>query len=158
MRDVVVTEYGVADLRDRTDREVAEALVCVADARFQDDLVADAVRAGKVPATFRVPDWARTNVPGRLSDALRPHVADGFFGEYPFGTELTEIEQGLLRALRHLARKPRPRAEDLRAIVSPPDEARPYLERMGLESPSGVRERVLRSAVLYALASADVIA
>ncbi len=34
LRDIVVTEYGIADLRGRTDREIVEALVGIMDARF----------------------------------------------------------------------------------------------------------------------------
>ena len=36
LRDIVVTEYGIADLRGRTDAEVAGALIAIADRRFQD--------------------------------------------------------------------------------------------------------------------------
>mgnify|MGYP001813235391 FL=1 len=39
LRDIVITEYGIADLRGKTDTEVAAALIQVADSRFQDDLV-----------------------------------------------------------------------------------------------------------------------
>ena len=35
LRDIVVTEYGIADLRGRTDREIVAALLNVADSRFQ---------------------------------------------------------------------------------------------------------------------------
>ncbi len=38
LRDIVVTEYGIADLRGRTDREVVEALLAIMDSRFQDAL------------------------------------------------------------------------------------------------------------------------
>ena len=37
LRDIVVTEYGIADLRGRTDREIVEALVGIMDARFHSD-------------------------------------------------------------------------------------------------------------------------
>ena len=49
LRDLVVTEYGVADLRGRTDREIVEALIGVMDARFQEGLVREAQRAHKLP-------------------------------------------------------------------------------------------------------------
>ena len=66
LRDIVVTEYGIADLRGRTDREVVEALVAIMDARFQGRFVADAQRAGKLPRDYRVPDAARNNHPQYL--------------------------------------------------------------------------------------------
>ena len=39
LRDIVVTEYGVADLRGKTDRDVIAAMLAVADSRFQDELL-----------------------------------------------------------------------------------------------------------------------
>ena len=55
LRDIVVTEYGIADLRGRTDREIASALVEVMDAGFQESFVADAMRAGKLPRGYLHP-------------------------------------------------------------------------------------------------------
>ena len=42
LRDIVVTEYGIADLRGRTDREIVEALLGIMDARFQHNFVGEA--------------------------------------------------------------------------------------------------------------------
>src|SRR5262245_39872228 len=36
LRDIVVTEYGVADLRGKTDRDVIAAMLAITDSRFQD--------------------------------------------------------------------------------------------------------------------------
>ena len=72
LRDIVVTEYGIADLRGRTDREVVEALVAIMDARFQERFVADAQRAGKLPRDYRIPDAARSNHPQRLAGRFAP--------------------------------------------------------------------------------------
>jgi len=44
--DKVVTEHGVAELRGRSIRERTHALVAIADPRFHDDLVRDAVALG----------------------------------------------------------------------------------------------------------------
>src|SRR5260221_5723187 len=70
LRDVVVTEYGVADLRGRTDAEVAAALIAITDARFQEGLVRTAKAAGKLPLDWRIPEEALDNTPPRL--ARRP--------------------------------------------------------------------------------------
>ena len=40
LRDVIVTEYGVADLRGKSDADVIAAMLAVADSRFQAELVA----------------------------------------------------------------------------------------------------------------------
>src|SRR5215472_14678444 len=39
LRDIVVTEYGIADLRGKSDRDVIAAMLAVADSRFQDELL-----------------------------------------------------------------------------------------------------------------------
>ncbi|MFW6057221.1 MAG: acetyl-CoA hydrolase/transferase C-terminal domain-containing protein, partial [Persicimonas sp.] len=63
LRDIVVTEYGVADLRGKSDRKIVEELIPIADARFQDELVEQARDAGKLPADYEVPEHARQNTP-----------------------------------------------------------------------------------------------
>jgi acyl-CoA hydrolase len=46
LRDIVVTEYGVADLRGATDEECIKALICISDGRFQQKLLKKVVAAG----------------------------------------------------------------------------------------------------------------
>lgn len=163
LRDFVVTEYGIADLRGRTDEEVATALIEIADARFQDELLEAARDAGKISASYRIPDHARSNRPDRLEDALRPYRAKGLFPSYPFGTDLTEEEQVLQRALTRLkatmtgSERRWPEAEDLYKTITVPEQARPYLERMALDDPQGPKEVLLQRAVVYALAEIDAL-
>src|SRR6202171_1715419 len=52
LRDVIVTEYGVADLRGKSDAEVIAAMLAVADSRFQSELTRQAKDAGKLPKQF----------------------------------------------------------------------------------------------------------
>ena len=52
LRDIVVTEYGVADIRGKSDTDVIAAMLQVADLRFQDELARQAKDAGKLPRTF----------------------------------------------------------------------------------------------------------
>ncbi|MGH8682885.1 MAG: acetyl-CoA hydrolase/transferase C-terminal domain-containing protein [Burkholderiales bacterium] len=103
LRDIVVTEYGVADLRGKSDRDCIAAMLAVA-ARFQPELLKAAQRAGKIEAEFRLPEFARRNRPEWLGSALAPLRAQGAFPEYPFGTDLTPVEQRLARALQRLKR------------------------------------------------------
>ena len=157
LRDVVLTEYGIADIRGRSDAEVAAALLAIADSRFQPALLAEARRAGKLPASYRIPDSQRENLPGRLERALAPHRAAGRFGALPFGTDLSPEELRLAGALRGLkARseswpgrlaiagrflKPLPRDAGSRALFA----------RMGLDSPRDGKERLLRRLLAAAL-------
>jgi hypothetical protein len=97
-----------------------------------------------------------------LKDALAPFRKDGTLPEYPFGTDLTEVEVGLARALRYLKRTLSgdlqiPGVEDLLKTIQIPDSASPYLERMGLEDPAGLSEHLLQRAVAYGLAAEDLV-
>jgi acyl-CoA hydrolase len=164
LRDFIVTEYGIADLRGRTDEEVATALIQIADSRFQQQLLDHAKRAGKVSADYEIPERFRSNRPDRLEKTLAPYRArgGGLFAEFPFGTDLTKEEIVLSKALRALKqrveRKKLPLgAGELRKVASVPETARPYLERMSLDAPRTLREKVLRRVIVYALASVHAI-
>jgi acyl-CoA hydrolase len=163
LRDIVVTEYGIADLRGRTDEEVVIALVQIADSRFQDDLVREAKRAGKLADDYRIPDQFRGNRPERLESILAPYRARNHLQPFPFGTDLTPEEVVLAKALQGLKRmvarkRPAlPHVRYLRKLTTIPDTAQPYLERMGLAAPSTLKQHLLKRAVVYALASVEAI-
>lgn len=156
LRDIVITEYGIADLRGRTDSEVVAALLNVADSRFQRALLRSAQSAGKIARDYVIPDLYRNNTPEQLERALASHRRAGLFSEYPFGTDLTQQEIALARALRHLKavsgtpwRKLRTVAASLRC--QPTDADLPTLRRMGLEAPTDRSTRMLQRLVLYGL-------
>jgi hypothetical protein len=162
LRDVVVTEYGIADLRGKSDEEVVAAMLQVADARFQDELLREAKDAGKIDPDYEIPEPYRGNTPERIRDAQAPFRARGILPEYPFGTDLTEIERALARALRALKRTLSGglhllELDDLKKTVDIPDAALPYLERMGLAEPEGLEEKIMRRAVAYGLAAENLI-
>jgi acyl-CoA hydrolase len=163
LRDLIVTEYGIADLRGRTDEEVAIALVEIADSRFQERMLHEAQRAGKIRWDYRIPDQCRGNRPERLEALLAAYRARDLFQSFPFGTDFTREEIGLSEALRHLKgiltnkRLPLPQLRQIRHVSRPPATARPYLERMGLEAPHTLKDRLLRRVLVYALSSVDMI-
>src|SRR3979411_249568 len=66
LRDMIVTEYGVADLRGKSDADVIAAMLGVADSRFQDELARQAKDAGKLPKNFEIPAAQRDNYPDRI--------------------------------------------------------------------------------------------
>lgn len=157
LRDIVVTEYGIADLRGRTDEEIIMALLNVADSRFQEALLAKARSAGKLRADYRIPAEYRANTPERLERALRGHRAQGFFSEYPFGTDLTTEEIALARALKYLearsASLPGRIAAIARALLRG-GAARTHaaaLKRMGLDQPRTLGERLEQRLVVLGL-------
>jgi acyl-CoA hydrolase len=157
LRDIVVTEYGVADLRGRTDEECIAALLNIADSRFQDALLGEARAAGKIGAGYRIPDACRNNLPARLASALTPHRAAGYFSEYPFGTDLTSEEIVLARALTFLESRTGGVWARLLTAASalargrPRQRHRTALTRMGLAQPRGLAERLQRRLVVLGL-------
>ena len=72
LRDMVVTEYGIADLRGKSDRDVIAAMLAITDSRFQDELLRQAKDAGKIEREFELPKSARDNTPDAIARALKP--------------------------------------------------------------------------------------
>jgi hypothetical protein len=157
LRDIVVTEYGIADLRGRTDEETIAALLNIADSRFQQQLLARAQAAGKIAPDYRIPEVFRHNLPQRLVQALSTPRQQGFFSDYPFGTDLTGEEIALERALKYLEARSGTRAARLQTAVAAlwrGGRAQAYtaaLRRMGLERPRGMSERLLRRLIVLGL-------
>lgn len=155
LRDIVVTEYGIADLRSRTDMQIVTSLIQIMDARFQDEFVAAAQRAGKLPRDFRIPETARANRPEILAQRFAPWRARGLFAEMPFGSDFTSEELILMRALRSLATEMDSwggRLQVLRRAFAPVDaRLQPLLARMALASPQSLQERIQRRLVISAL-------
>jgi len=159
LRDIVVSEYGIAELRGRTDGEIVAALLNISDSRFQEELLARARAAGKIERGYRIPDRYRHNLPQRLEHALQDSRTRGYFSEYPFGTDLTAEEIELVRALSWLDSRtgtaPARLATLLAAVLrgNPTPVHAPALRRMGLERPRGVSERLQQRLVMLALAA-----
>jgi hypothetical protein len=157
LRDIVVTEYGVADLRGRSDAECVAAMLAITDSRFQDELLRQARDAGKIARDYEIPAPFRDNVPDHVARAMAPARERGLLPPFPFGTDFTEIEQRLIAALGHLrlaSARPAMLARLLwRGLASgaipAPDGA--CLERLGLARPSRLKDHLLRSLVRAAL-------
>ncbi len=157
LRDIIVTEYGVADLRYRSDRDCVRAMLRLTDSRFQSGLIEKAQAAAKLEPDFRLAEDAPVNEPGRISEALAPAHEAGWCRTFPFGTGFTEEEQKLLPALQRLkevAQRPPLFGAAAAAAAftgsAEPDEL-PLLKRLDLDAPEGLRERALQRAVLWAL-------
>ncbi len=155
LRDIVVTEYGIADLRGRSDRDTIAAMLEVADSAFQPTLIGEAQRAGKLEAGYRLPERARANRPERIEAALAPARRDGLLPDFPLGTEMTEIEQVLAPRLTFLGSAGY--ADLVGTLLAGLGRGpattveRAALERLSLAAPRSLGERVLRSVVLGAL-------
>src|SRR6202012_4662989 len=102
LRDVFVTEYGVADVRGKSDADVIAAMLAITDSRFQDELSRAAKDAGKLAKGYEIPRAHRENSPERITAALKPAREAGLLPDFPFGTDFTGIELRLIPALEIL--------------------------------------------------------
>jgi hypothetical protein len=157
LRDVVVTEYGVADIRGKSDADVIAAMLQVADSRFQEELARQARDAGKLPKNFEIPAAYRENHPGRIADALKPARAAGLLSSFPFGSDFTGTERRLIPALQFLqdAQRSPQRLPGLlwQGLTRTPDAAdQECLARLGLDRPATFSERAYSALVNAALA------
>ena len=156
LRDVFVTEYGVADVRGKSDAETIAAMLAVTDSRFQDELAAIARDAGKLPKGYEIPRRHRENFPERIAQALKPARDAGLLPSFPFGSDFDGVEQRLIPALqllREAQRTPLMLPGLLwQGMRQPPDAAnRECLARLGLDHPTTFAERAYRALVNAAL-------
>ncbi|SDA92822.1 Acyl-CoA hydrolase [Pseudomonas sp. NFACC15-1] len=153
LRDIVVTEYGIADLRGKTDAAVIEALLNISDSRFQPGLIEQAQKAGKLPKDFRLDPRFADNTSERLQAIQARHP--NLFPEYPLGCDFDGVERDLLRALNWLKSKFK-LTEILelgKAALDAPEpwEFAGHLERMQLTSPEGLKEELFQRLLLAGL-------
>jgi hypothetical protein len=156
LRDIFVTEYGVADTRGKSDAETIAAMLQVTDSRFQNELAKIAKDAGKLPKGFEIPPAHRENFPDRIAAALKPAREAGLLPSFPFGSDFTEVEQRLIPALQLLQEAQRTplKLPGLlwQGMSQPPDAAnRECLARLGLDRPTTLAERAYRALVNAAL-------
>ena len=155
LRDIIVTEYGVADLKGKSDRDSIAAMLAVADSAYQAGLKREAQAAGKLEISFTFPSHASSNRPERLEAALGPARRLGLLPAFPLGTEMTDVEQKLAFVLSDL--KTAAPADLVRIFsagladwrLAPADRA--ALERLQLIAPATLTDYALRTLVVGAL-------
>ena len=165
LKDIVVTEYGIADLRGKVDHEVVAALINIADSRFQDELVEKAKAAKKLPPNYQIPEQFRNNYPDQLMKKLEPFRKMGkhYFDVFPFGSEFTDEEIVLGRSLREFkAKMDKEKVKTILGLAKQtmkpvPENAKPYLKRMQLDNPADFKERLTQKLVTFALKEAGQI-
>jgi acyl-CoA hydrolase len=161
LRDLYVSEYGIADLRGACDEDCVLAMAGIADARFQPSLLQTAHRSGKVDSATPDPHALARNTPECLRAALAPFRADGSLPDYPLGSDFTPVEQRLVKALTWLKANTATRGAKLktiaRALLAPKATSADDLEalaRMGYGAPSGFGETLYARLVALALREA----
>jgi len=154
LRDVIATEYGVADLRGKSDRDVIAAMLAITDQRFQDDLLRQAKDAGKIERSFELPNTARDNTPDALARALKAALDANLLPAFPFGSDFTETERILLPALQTLkSASMRELAVFLMRGLSRRTEDQVFLDRLQLAQPRKPSEWLYAALIRGALRS-----
>ena len=157
LRDIIVNEYGIADLRGKTDGEIIEELIKITDSRFQEELVEEAKKTGKLRADYKIPELFRNNFPEQVIAKFSELNKDGLFTPFPFGTDFTDEELVVGKALKSLKRKTKSKRLLLRSILKAifilkiPENQKTYLERMKLWKPAGIEEWFYRNLLVNEL-------
>ena len=153
LRDIVVTEYGIADLRGQADSEVIKRLLAITDSRFQDELVAVAKANGKLEADYVIPASQQRNLPEMIERCLAGETTRVLLPDFPFGTDFTEDELVIVRSLARLKRSVEHPAELVATLVKSAvsqlldDEQVPerYLKRMGMTEAHSLKDKLMRT-------------
>ncbi len=155
LRDVYVTEYGIADVRGKTDEDCIVAMAGIADARFRHGLLSTANLNGKLYDQLMKLRMSSDNTPERLRAALAPFRADGTLPDYPLGSDFTDVEQRLVKALGWLKSNTATVSSKsmtvIGAMFAGRSEDAEALERMGLHAPKDFKGRLYARLVSYAL-------
>ena len=152
LRDVVITEYGIAFLKGATDAECIERLLCITDIEFQQGLLEVAKKNHKINADFQLPAWTKNNHPDYLRAQMAQHK--NFFPDFPFGSDFTKTEERLLRALEKLKKAGKLSLLKIlaRGFKVKSSKYREELERMELFHTKGLTSFLQQRALLGALA------
>jgi hypothetical protein len=153
LRDIVITEYGVADLRGQADAEVIRRLLAITDSRFQDELLAAAKMNGKIELEYEIPAAQRNNRPEVVETRLRRWHEAGLLPDFPLSTDFTEDELVIVQALTRLQHSTEHPLELVKLVLNATmgqalghqDAPERYLERMGLQDAHGLKDRLMRA-------------
>ena len=156
LRDIVVTEYGVADLRGKSDEDVIAAMLSIADSRFQNELLREAKANNKISKDYEIPPQFRNNTPERIANALLAAKERGLLPDFPFGTDFTDVELRIIPALQLLKQKS---AAPLQLVpllfkglfATKTADMEAAIERMGLTKVAGLKDRIYRLLLRGAL-------
>jgi acyl-CoA hydrolase len=152
MRDIVVSEYGIADLRGKSDEQVIAAMLDITDSRFQDELLRRAKATGKIAKSYEIAASRRENHPERIAAALKPLRELELLPRFPFGSDFTPLEQRLMEALERLEKAALPKLARL-ALAGLGSGESEAVARMALDRPMTTGQYFSRALLRGALKS-----
>ncbi len=157
LRDIVITEYGIAMLRGKSDEDCIKAMICIADSRFQEDLLSTAKQFGKLDQGWSIPAEYSQNTAAGLKTRLKHGINNGSFPEWPFGSDFSTVELRLIKALGWLKKSTKSKTGLFITIIKAmfkPLAVQNYeqeFERMQLTSASAMQENLYQRLLSLAL-------
>lgn len=154
LRDVVITEYGIADLRGKTDEEVAIALIKISDSRFQEELLTKAKKENKIRREFQLEERFKNNNPSKYQSVLKILKKDELFPPFPFGCDFTAEELKVGKTLKYIKSISSSKPSLIKYIWSSiwtgtcPERFKPLLKRMKLDCPKGLKEKLYQKMLI----------
>jgi len=148
LRDIIITEYGVADLRGKTDCQVMKAMINVADSRFQPALLEEAKKNGKIPQDYTIPSQHLSNMPERFNGIIEAYRKKGLFPPLPLGTDFTDTELTIgacLKQMKAIGASKLTLAQTLFRVWNKDynlEKAKPFLDRMDMASTHSTKEKI----------------
>lgn len=148
LRDMVVTEYGIADLRGQTDAEVIKRLLAITDSRFQPELLNQAKAAGKLEPDYEIPEAKLNNLPQTIAARVSGLKTQGLLPDFPFGNDFTPEEVDILKVLMRLQENSDSPLQIIKSLLNSLAEDKEIpqglLERLQLDKPENMKQRLLR--------------
>ena len=155
LRDMVITEYGIADLRGQSDEECIKRMICIADSQFQEELRQTAVAYNKLDSQWQVPEIYRQNTKDYLQQKFKTLQNQGYFPAFPFGSDFTEEELHLIKALTYLKNNTKGVFAKLglilKAYLSQVNQSKyqKYIKRMSLLEPQTTKEKLAKKLLCW---------
>lgn len=150
LRDIVVTEYGIADLKGKSDEDCIRALLAITDSQFQSALADTAKKHRKLDPGYEIPKEYQNNTPESIQSLMTSSSFQKAFPPFPFGSDFTPEEERIALALGDLQEdKKRSTLKILKAIFSSSSKSdfSAELKRLGLDAPKSLKERLYRKIV-----------
>lgn len=148
LRDIVVTEYGIADLRGQTDATVIKRLLAITDSRFQPELLAQARAMGKIEPEYEIPEAQLNNLPETVATRLAALKSQKLLPDFPFGNDFTDEERDILKILQRMQESSEHPLQLVKTLVASLREEKEIpvalLERLQLDQPESLKQKLLR--------------
>ncbi|MDR3490550.1 MAG: acetyl-CoA hydrolase/transferase C-terminal domain-containing protein [Gammaproteobacteria bacterium] len=153
LRDIIITEYGIADCRSKTDADIIKSILNITDSRFQEELLKTAKKHGKIASDYEIPNAFQNNTLNALQPILKELQAKGIYKPYPFGSELTQDEQVIKNALLYLKNSSKLKLITtlIQALLFFQNDTRyeNYLARMKLKNPTSIKDFINKKLLKF---------